>query len=32
MGNLFKEELIISLAYAFEQNTKWHLNKPAVFN
>jgi len=23
---------LITLAYAFEQNTKWHLNKPAVFN
>lgn len=32
MGNLFKEEQIIALAYAFEQNTQWHLNKPAVFN
>jgi aspartyl-tRNA(Asn)/glutamyl-tRNA(Gln) amidotransferase subunit C len=23
---------LITLAYAFEQNTQWHLNKPAVFN
>ncbi len=30
IGNRFDEEKIIALAYAFEQNTSWHLKKPAL--
>jgi len=30
IGNRFEEEKIIALAYAFEQNTSWHIKKPAL--